>query len=418
MIEQLNFKVIDQFSQTIIDSIDFTKRSEDIFYDVVDLAEFRDKDAETIFSFLKSEMRLVPFGDYLKRYIYLKAGMAGNYSNINIREYQHIIIDSFAENNTPKSFIETTTKLSSLTKNWLTQATVNRQIVFLLGFGLGMSADDVSGFLTKALCERDFNFKDPVEIICWYCYKNGYKYQKMILLKRQYEESEEGLDCSIYEDKTIGVRDTIKGIVDDESLLRYLGRFKSDDSSHSLSITAGEWFLKLYQKSKSLIADFYNADELERQELEGGEIRNRKIWKPEDINEGDVEKVLCCGTPLNKSGNLEKLSASKLAKYFRNKRLSRQHIGAILSKAVPVDRFDLMTLNFFIFSQNETYAGDSKNRYIAFVDNTNEILNECMMGELYIANPYECFLLMCILSESPLATYADVWEMSFESGEI
>jgi len=55
-----------------------------------------------------------------------------------------------------------------------------------------------------------------------------------------------------------------------------------------------------------------------------------------------------------------------------------------------------------------------RNRYIAFVDSTNEILNDCMMGELYVVNPYECFLLMCILSDCPLATYADVWEMSFD----
>ena len=74
-----------------------------------------------------------------------------------------------------------------------------------------------------------------------------------------------------------------------------------------------------------------------------------------------------------------------------------------------------MTLNFFIFSQDVKYAEDNKNRYIAFVDSTNEILSECMMGEMYVTNPYECFLLMCILSDCPLATYADVWEMSFET---
>jgi len=108
------------------------------------------------------------------------------------------------------------------------------------------------------------------------------------------------------------------------------------------------------------------------------------------------------------------MTSSKLAKYFTIKRLSRQLIADILSKKTAVDRFDLMTLNFFIFSQNEKYNEDNKNRFIAFVDSTNDILEECMMGELYVANPYECFLLMCILSDSPLGTYADVWEMSFE----
>jgi len=406
----LDFNTIDEFNQTVINSLDFTKRSEDAFFDAVDLATFHDKDAETIFQHLISKIRLILFGDYLKRYIYLKAGMSGNYDDIAVREYQHIIIDSFDENNTPKSFAETSAKISALSKNWLTQASVNRSIVFLLGFGLNMSVEDVTEFLTKALREQDFNFKDPTEIIYWYCYKNSYKYPKMVMLKHQYNELTAAFDHAVYEDRTIGVRDTIKGIKNDETLLRYLARFKNGSPTCTISTTAGQWFSELYASSKSRIADFYNADELER--------HSSKFWTPEDITESDVEKVICCGTPIKGNGNLEKISASKLAKYFNNKRFSRQHISKILSKSLAVDRFDLITLNFFLFSQDEKYAQNNKGRYIAFIDSTNKILEECTMGELYVANPYECFLLMCILSDCPLATYADVWEISFEQHQI
>ncbi|MCL2227808.1 MAG: hypothetical protein FWB97_09335 [Oscillospiraceae bacterium] len=409
----LDFKAINEFSRTVIESINFTERSEDAFYDAVDLKEFRDDDAKTIFEFLKNKIRMIPFGDYLKRYIYLKAKMTGNYNEIDIREYQHIIIDSFAENNTPKSFAETSAKISALSKNWLTQAAVKRSVVFLLGFGLNMSAEDVSEFLLKALRERDFNFKDPVEVIYWHCFRNGYKFPKMLALMRRYDELEPMADYADYADRTIGVRDTIREIKDDESLLSYLSSFKGDKRKPSLSVTARLRFSELYLKCKSLIADYYNADESEQCDIDSKAAGTGKIWTSADIDEGDVEKVLCCGTPINKSGNLEKLSASKLSKYFSNKRFSRQHIAALLSESAAVDRFDLMTLNFFSFAQNKEYYMNSKGRYMAFADSTNEILNECMMGELYIANPYECFLLMCILSDSPLATYADVWEMSF-----
>ena len=415
MRQKVDFKAIDEFSKTVIDSLNFTERSVDAFYDAVDLKAFQDNDAETIFTFLKSKMRLIPFGDYLKRYIYLKAGMTGNYNEINIREYQHIIIDSFADSSTPKSFVETSTKISALAKNWLTQAAVNRSVVFLLGFGLGMSVDDVSGFLVKALRERDFNFKDPMEIIFWHCFKNGYKFPKMLSLKRQYDGLETLSDDIDSGDKTIRVRNTIKGIHDDESLLQYLSRFKNSENMPAVSVTTTEWFTELYLKCKTLIADYYNADEAEQQEISPKEDGCSKIWTPEDIDEGDVEKVLCCGTPVNKSGNLEKQSASKLSKYFSSKRFSRQHIASLLAQFAVVDRFDLMTLNFFVFSQDSKYDMKNKERYIAFVDSTNGILNECMMGEIYITNPYECFLLMCILSDCPLATYADVWELSFEA---
>jgi len=36
------------------------------------------------------------------------------------------------------------------------------------------------------------------------------------------------------------------------------------------------------------------------------------------------------------------------------------------------------------------------------------------MSEIYIVNPYECFLLMCLLTDCPLAVFADIWEMSYE----
>ncbi len=149
-----------------INGLDFTVNSEDRFYDTVDMEQFKYEDADVIYNYLHQNMMLIPFGDYLKRYIFISAGFEGNFREIDIKEYQHIIIDSFTENATPKSFGETSTKLSALAKNWLTQTSVNRQVVFLLGFGLNMSVEDVSKFLVNALKEKDFNFKNPFEVIC------------------------------------------------------------------------------------------------------------------------------------------------------------------------------------------------------------------------------------------------------------
>ena len=277
-----------------------------------------------------------------------------------------------------------------------------------------MSVNDVSGFLTKTLRERDFNFKDPSETIYWFCFKNGYKFPKMLELKQRYEEMEGMHRSAAHHDKTVVVLNTLKEIANDDELLQYLHEFSADSGARSFSLTSWYWFSKLYAQSKEVIADFYNADEIEKREFDPQNQSAIRVWTPEDITDGDVEKILCCGTPVDRSGNLMKMSASRLAKYFGNKRFSRQHISDLLLKTVAVDRFDLITLNFFLFSQDKKYADDNRNRYIAFVDSTNAILEECLMGEMYIANPYECFLLMCILSECPLGTYADVFEMSFE----
>ena len=61
---------------------------------------------------------------------------------------------------------------------------------------------------------------------------------------------------------------------------------------------------------------------------------------------------------------------------------------------------------------------DARERYFRFQESTDEILEKCCMGQLYIQNPYECFVLMCLLSQDPLGTYADVWELSYEPGTV
>ncbi len=101
-------------------------------------------------------------------------------------------------------------------------------------------------------------------------------------------------------------------------------------------------------------------------------------------------------------------------KQFAGKRFSRQRIHGILKGETEVNRFDLITLNFFVFSQKTEEYKSAESLYGSFIDSTNEILEKCFLGPLYIANPYECFILMCLLSGDPLGTYADVWELSYQ----
>lgn len=166
-------------------------------------------------------------------------------------------------------------------------------------------------------------------------------------------------------------------------------------------------FMRLLERAKEIIAAMYQKDEEER--------KRGKVWRPEDITPSDVEKVICSGIPINDMGNLKKMSASILAKHFSQKRFSRQRITNILNHKFPVERFDLLTLEFFVISQ-EMEEEDPYTRYRCFVEEVQEILHVCKMGELYIVNPYECFLLMCLLTDCPLAVFSEIWEKSYEEG--
>ena len=422
------------------DNLDFTIYSEDKFYDVVDTESFRDEDAESIYNHLNKNMKLIPFGDYLKRYIFRNAGFDGNFEDVDIRDYQHIIIDSFSENYTPKSFTETASKMSVLAKNWLTQVSAGRNVVFLLGFGLGMSAEDVSKFLVDALGEHDFNFKNPFEIICWYCFKNGLKYPDFVRIYEVFEKMPTNKNLKVF-DATVNVRNSFISVKDEDELLAKLSEIKAENSGNLFSVTAKEYFDKLYDHVREIIAEKYNDDEQSLNDEKVSEYFERlsnsdklsdeekverankirssvKTFNKEDITEADVEKFLCCGVPFDGKGNLLKFSNSTLAKHFKNKRMSRKHIHDIISNKSDVERFDLITMNFFIHAMDESISNNKK-RYIEFVDETNDMLEKCYMGKLYVTNPYECFLMMCILSDWPMGAYSDVLELSFnEETEI
>ena len=389
------------------DIIDYTNAAWEYLYETVDSKMFAEYDSEAIYNMLESKMKILSFGDYLKRYIYIKSGMTEEFGEVGVSDYQQIIKYSFAENRTPVSFTPTTAKLSALSKNWLTQQTVRRNVVFLLGFGLNMSAEDVNLFLTKAVREPGINPKNPFEVICWYCFKNHLSFHRYEKLTEAFEElkTEEPF-INISEEYTIGLRNGMNQIRCDEDLMLYLARLKTKDNKNFFSMTALNSYKELFEKSRELAVDLLN-------EME----ENSGKYSLENVSESDLERILCASIPLDRYGNLAPEKASKLNAQFFGRRFSRQRVGEILAGNTEVNRFDLMTLNFFIFSQKCEEYSNNKKLFYDYVDSTNEILNKCSMGTIYVQNPYECFLMMCMISEDPLGTYADVWEMSYMNEE-
>lgn len=416
---------------------DFTEAAWESLYDAVDDTNFGDQDAVLIYRSLQHKLKLRSFGEYLQRYIYIKAGLTEPFSQVPLREYQTIIRCAFSDNHTPPSFTPTTAKLSALSKNWLTQQTVKRNVVFLLGFGLGMDVSDVNTFLTKGLREHQINPKDPFEVICWYCYKKQFGYLKFEQLWNAYKALAPNSTAGLYSEHTVGVRTSMLSINSEEGLFAHLSRLKTDTSMSVMGATARTCFQQLYDEARDMIAALYNSDaanahqlaleayirklscndrlfDYEKQQRIEQFRTQQKVFSREDISESDLEHIICSAIPKDRHGNLTPGKASKLNAQFDGKRFSRQRIGDILSGKADVTRFDLITLSFFIFSQKTDSFPDPKNRYIEFLDSTNAILEKCFLGKLYVPNPYECFVLMCILSDDPLGTYADVWELSYE----
>lgn len=393
------------FEATVRD-YEFTRRAMKQIQTVVESDDFPDMDSDTIFRYLYERMQIVSFKDYLKRYLYERAGIREPFQSVSDDVYREIIVYSFEENAAPHSLEPTSTKWTATIKGWLQHDSVRRSAIFLLGFGLRMSDHDVSEFLTKVIKDEDFNFSDPTETVYWYCYKNGLSFADADTLL-YCEDGEESISEVLKSGEVFLIERIAdaeeKGLQEQKTLQRYLQYLKRSGKHEDKLRIAYSNFCELLDKVKQEILRIFQDDP-----VMGDAGRSDRI---ENITSADVEKMVCCGIPVTKNGNLQKASSSLLSRQFQNFRLSRQRIDGILKKQLQVDRYDLITLEFFLFSQKEYEFPED--RYRDFLDETNRILKESGLMELHPVNPYEAFVLMCLLTELPLATYADVWEMSF-----
>ena len=113
-----------------------------------------------------------------------------------------------------------------------------------------------------------------------------------------------------------------------------------------------------------------------------------------------TEVAMCLNTLINQTDELQAESA--------------EHFASLLHRQTLPERRDLITLNFYLWSQKEKDRLSPRKRFTAFTEDTNRLLSACGFGELYAAIPYECFLMMCLLTNDPLAVYTDVWERSYQ----
>ena len=377
-------------------NLDFTVRAKESFLGAVKDPYFRDRDSGVIFDLLRSGLRIVPFGDYLKRYIYRKAELRGDYAEIPVSVYQEILCEEFRERQVPCSFTPSSLRLRNAAKNWLEQQAVNRQVVLLLGFGLGMDAGDVDMFLTKALQEYGLDAKDPFEALCLYCYRNRLGYPEFEEMWEMFRAAGDGESLP-----AAGTRQAFDRLYG--KACGIVAGILTAAEADTAEKNAGRIREALSREDR-----LYDCEKIRRVE---GEKERHAVYTREQVTPADLEDVILSAVPKDTHGNLASLKGSALEKQFLGKRLSRQRLAEILAGDAPVTRYDLLTRLFFVYSQEDTGA---KDRYLSFLREANRTLEECGFGPVYVANPYECFLLMCLLAEDPLGTYADVWELSYD----
>lgn len=373
-----------------IRSYDFTHRSAQNLKRIFHSDQFEEESAELIYDYLINEMEIVLFNDYLKRFLYKKCALDKPFESIPDDEYVRIIMESFAQNATPAFFGTSGRTLRQFAKNILSTKTVGRDTVFLLGFGLKMLPPEVSEFLVKVLKTDDFDFSDPREIIFWYCYrtKSSFAHAQDLILKAK-------TSCTHSDVEIHNVRQ----IENEDQLLSYLNQEKVRSTREKNKEISYNEFFRLMDLTKKIAVEKYKD-----QEDFGHKATNYY-----------VEKILNIGVPnMNHSDTFIPAHKSTLYPFAQQNRLTRQRINKIESGKTAVARTDLITLQFFIYANNKLEM-DPADRFREYIDETNDILKRCGMLTLYPVNPYESMILLCLLSDYPYETYADITDLSYTS---
>lgn len=398
--------ILDYDEEKTIRPQNFTLTAMKEFYDTIESDQFQGASEDTIYKYLTNIMEIVSFKDFLRRYIYEYAGIKENFNQVT--NYPELLLEIFARNDCyDPNDVEEKKKLKKKANRWLTSESVKRENMFYIGFGLDMNDKQISEFLTLVLKEPDFDFTSPSETIYWHCRYNGKSWMKAQKLLEAYENQAE--DPSIRENHMWQAmqNDPKMYVSSEEGLEKYLHYLKQLGVAKKRETQAREVFMRLYERAQKLCAKHLNRypDLIEKD----GKQAELKV---EDINPSRMESILYSGVAVTDNGNL--MSFAKLKEQFKSKRLSRARINGILG-GKPIERFDLITLIFLIYAlDEEKLTKSAPARFNEFVDETNDLLIEAGMIELYPVNPYEAFVMMCVVSEDLLDTFAGVWEKSYD----
>ena len=395
---------------TAIPDYAFTQRSSRNLNAVVRSDDFSTKSAEAIYTYLVGQMSCVKFCDYLKRYLYEHHDFGMPYAEVPLSAYSDLLLSSFRENNMPVVAESSSRRPAAAVKKWLTQASVRRPIVFQLGFGLKMKPEEVDLFLKKALNEPSFNMTDPTEAVFQYCYYNQLGYDKACSLLEYYQSIDKNAAASPAETG----RFHIGKMTGDAEIRAYLEFLKKRGSFDNKKNAAYDLFDLLIGRVRSIIAADKRLSHLAHDSA--GMATGHTIGlETSQVSNQIIEETIYSGISFTGEGNLQSMADSTLKELFQRYRLTRARINNIQRRKAPVERFDLITLLFFIYAQ--TYAIDSdltpKELCLRFIDEINKLLVQCGMIRLYPVNPYESFILLCLLSEDPWDSFCEVWYQSY-----
>ncbi|MBQ3762134.1 MAG: hypothetical protein II875_09030 [Clostridia bacterium] len=361
-----------------------------------------DPDAVQIYQRILGMGEVFRFNEELKELIAGKFSVEPSSGPDDIAVFVDIIIRSFGDRQVPAHFDLAQGSLRKLSKNWLTQRSVSRDTVLLLGFGLGLSLDEAETLLTKGLGDTRLNPKDPFETLCWYCFKNGLEYHEFSRLRQAVKQSNAlGKDGFVPNDSTEKFRSLRDQITSEAELIEFIRTISVIHDWRAQSYSARKAFMQMYMACGAILAP----DETRISPDTDGDYAARCA--------ATVEKELYSATPKDENYNLKPLKNTRLGRILNVPRLSRQRMRDILNLQTRINRADLLTLSFLLTSLTFVLS-DGGSLKSGFIEHADANLIRCGMCALDRRRPYDALLTLCTDTVDPLETFNDVTDLAYK----
>ena len=302
-----------------------------------------------------------------------------------------------------------------------------RSKMFLISFALHMNSDEMKKFLTDVLAEQTYNYRDPEEIIAFYCQSNESinSYVHFLRIKKLFNEavkaSEPNLDKPINNYTEYAKTSFENSINSENDLIEFL--MANIPNFAGYSQTAYNEFMILYEKAikKSKIYQITdesykliqvtNSEQLAKAMLEFVPRATFKREKDDKTIYSNDFIPVSNGEAGQKS---KKKQTTTLPKEITMNMLVSDRLEDLRKGKKPVTRKDLVFMKFYVFTRDlDKKKRYSQDDYFDFIDECNAMLMRCGMSRLYPANRFENLILLSLLSSKPFDMFGNIIEYSF-----
>lgn len=321
-----------------------------------------------------------------------------------------------------------------------------RDFVFKLAFILGMSDEECEELLTKGMNERGFNFKNPLEVIYWYCLKfnKGFLYVQQLIQKYNDISVEiiENIDTNTvvvrknfmerFQNNNLVNKDHENVLIDclREIKQKYAINLVEDDVCNMRlyeefiqTLTEVRETIDAINENIKNLNDSANKD----RKAEGAGIDSSRYIKTDGTASlYDVAKFLYRDIPGYEKYNLKKYIADNkedafkdLSEELKTNRLTKERLHFFVTDDPKEKRYpqrkDLITILFLNYTSSDIYWNEEhskSDRLIDFQEFVDETLDRCGMAPLNPNNIYEVFILLCMYANEPLEVFQEVYIQS------